>query len=639
MSAPRLCIICRLVVLWLAFLGQPFARASFGAEQDSSVQLTGEFRLWHKITLTVAGPMADESDRSPNPFTDYAMTVVWSHESGETRVVPGYFAADGRAANTGADGGDRWRAHFAPHRIGRWNYQVRFERGDDVALGAAGELMPEYSRTGSVMIEPSDKTWPDMRARGLLRHDAGHYLRFAGSGEYFLKAGPDSPETLLAYQDFDGTVANKPTIPLKQWRAHTADWREEDPTWRDGLGKGLIGAINYLADKGCNSISFLPYNAGGDGDNVWPFTARDDPTHFDCSKLDQWQIVFDHANNRGLFLHFKLQETEIDDNRPGHGGQSGHVPAALDGGDLGPTRKLYLREMIARFGHELALNWNLGEENSQTTDQQRAMIDWIRRLDSYDHPIVVHTYPDWQDRVYTPWLGVREGLDGVSLQNSWRMAHARVRHWRALSAAAENPWVVCCDEQNPASHGVPPDAGYRGHDGWARVDGQSYNRHDIRKQTLWGTLMAGGAGVEYYFGYRLSENDLLCEDFRSRDRAWDDCRIALNFFRNNWIPFHEMENHDEWANAVSDGLPATAFCFSKPDSLWLVYLPDGGTCRLRLGPADSPQKKPQAVELDWFNPRTGESVSHGRIQHRIEGIEFSAPDRHDWLAVIRSTEK
>ena len=34
----------------------------------------------------------------------------------------------------------------------------------------------------------------------------------------------------------------------------------------------------------------------------------------------------------------------------------------FDNGDLGPQRKLYYRELIARFGHHLALNWNLGEE-------------------------------------------------------------------------------------------------------------------------------------------------------------------------------------------------------------------------------------------------------------------------------------
>ena len=34
----------------------------------------------------------------------------------------------------------------------------------------------------------------------------------------------------------------------------------------------------------------------------------------------------------------------------------------LDEGELGPERKLYYREMIARFGHHLALEWNLCEE-------------------------------------------------------------------------------------------------------------------------------------------------------------------------------------------------------------------------------------------------------------------------------------
>lgn len=612
-----------------------FTRADHPAPTEN---LTGEFRQWHKITLTVNGPQASESDSSPNPFTDYAMSVVWNHESGKSLVVPGYFAADGNAANSGADRGNCWRAHFAPTESGEWKYQVHFERGDDVALGQAGEPLPEFMSTGSVRVESSDKEWPDMRSRGFLRHADGHYLQFAGNGDYFLKAGPDSPETLLAYEDFDGTRANKPAVPLKKWAAHVADWREGDPCWKGGRGKGLVGAINYLSDKGCNSISFLPYNAGGDGDNVWPFVERDDPMHYDCSKLDQWQIVFDHATRRGLFLHFKLQETEIDDDRPGHGGESDEVPTALDGGDLGRERKLYLRELIARFGHVLALNWNLGEENTQSLEQQRAMIEWIRKLDPYDHPIVVHTYPDWQDRVYQPWLGNRDGLDGVSLQNDWRVAHERVLYWRRASAESGYPWVVCCDEQNPASRGVPPDEGYRGHDGRARIDGQSYSRDDIRKYTLWGTFMAGGAGVEYYFGYGLPENDLLCEDFRSRDRVWDDCRIALDFFRTNHIPIQEMDNHDEWVRAESDGEQVPAFCFAHPDSLWLVYLPQGGTCRIQPPPSIATPATLRAVKLEWFNPRTGETVNDGHTKYHDSEIEFSAPDSHDWLAVLRCAQ-
>jgi hypothetical protein len=212
------------------------------------------------------------------------------------------------------------------------------------------------------------------------------------------------------------------------------------------------------------------------------------------------------------------------------------VPTALDGGDLGLERKLYCRELIARFGYALALNWNLGEENSQSAEQQRAMAEYIHKTDPYQHHIVVHTFPNQQDQVYNPLLGDQSVLTGVSLQNGWDAAHQRTLHWITASTQAGRPWVVANDEQNPASLGVPPDAGYEGHDGRAAEGGKSYTRDDIRRNTLWGTLLAGGAGVEYYFGYKLPKNDLICEDFRSRDGLWYDCSVAMEFFRDQRIP-------------------------------------------------------------------------------------------------------
>ena len=52
------------------------------------------------------------------------------------------------------------------------------------------------------------------RWRAAAMYIGGRFLRFAGTGEYFLKLGPDSPETLLAYADFDDTIARKQTVPL-----------------------------------------------------------------------------------------------------------------------------------------------------------------------------------------------------------------------------------------------------------------------------------------------------------------------------------------------------------------------------------------------------------------------------------------
>ncbi|RMF41880.1 MAG: DUF5060 domain-containing protein, partial [Planctomycetota bacterium] len=596
-----------------------------GEDGGGEVAITGERKQWHKITLTLDGPFAHERDTSPNPFTDYALTAEFSHaSSGKQVVVPGFFAADGDAAETGAEAGTKWRVHFAPDRTGRWTYRLWLQRGPDVAIGGSGEELPKYSATGEFEVGPSDKMPPDFRSRGRLEYVGRHYLRFAGTGEYFLKAGPDAPETLLAYVDFDGTEARKKNVPLKTWQPHERDWQEGDPTWRGGKGKGLIGALNYLRYKGCNVFSFLPYNAGGDGDNVWPFVERDDKFHYDCSKLDQWGIVFDHATLCGLYLHFKLQETEMDDNRVGGGEKQAVVPESLDGGRLGRERKLYLRELIARFGHALALNWNLGEENTQSPEEQRQMAQYIHDVDPYDHHIVVHTFPNAQDRVYPPLLGNQSLLTGASLQNHWSVAHQRTLKWREASARAGRPWVVCNDEQNPAALGVPPDPGYEGHDGVAEDGKSRYDLHDIRKRCLWGTLMAGGGGVEYYFGYKLPQNDLLCEDFRSRDRSWDYCRIALEFFADNDIPFHEMKCLD----ALVTGEEKGNYCFCKPGEVYLVYLPEGGDCQLAVA-------EPETYTVAWFNPREGGAIRPAEFESSLGAILLSAPDENDWLAVVR----
>lgn len=638
-----------------AFLGLLIIVITFGgdlaagAQGDGSgtVAVSGELKQWHKVTLTLDGPLARETDSQPNPFTDYRMTVTFRHESGAPEyVVPGYFAADGDAANSSADAGTKWRAHLSPDKAGKWTYRVSFVLGKLAALepSLAGEKLAKYDgKSGSFEVAATDKTGRDFRGEGHLQYVGKHHLRFAGSGRYFLKAGPDAPETLLAYADFDGTQPGRaqkprtgeaaPTKDLHRYEPHLRDWRPGDPTWQDGKGKGLIGALSYLAGKGCNAFSFLSYNAGGDGDNVWPFVERNDKLHYDCSKLDQWQIVFDHAQQLGLYLHFKLQETEIDDDRRGHDADKGDgkVSTSLDGGDLGVERKLYCRELIARFAHELALNWNLGEENTQSPEQQRAMAQYIHDTDPYDHLVVVHTFPNWQDRVYPELLGDRSVLTGASLQNSWSAAHQRTLKWVTESAKAGRPWVVSNDEQNPADMGVPPDPGYEGHSGEAIQNGKPYTLHDVRKATLWGTIMAGGGGVEYYFGYKLPQNDLACEDLRSRDKSWDYCRIALDFFRDYKISFWEMTSADVLVgNAGNDN---SKYCLAKPGSAYLVYLPDGGTTELDLSGA------PGTYSVQWFDPRHGGLLQQGSVT-KVQGggkVALGLPPKDetsDWLIVL-----
>lgn len=626
------------ILAWtIASISASHVRSDDRHDGDGRVTISGELKQWHKVTLTLAGPFAHERDDDPNPFTDYAFEVEFRHDSGEPVYrVPGYFAADGNAAETSAEAGACWRAHLAPDKAGVWHYRVVFLKGKHAAIGGGGtELPPYHGVSGQFTIAESDKSGRDFRARGRLAYVGKHHLQFLGSGEYFLKAGADAPETFLAYEDFDGTVATKKNVPLHKWTPHIRDWRPGDPTWKDGKGKGMIGALNYLASQGTNAFSFLTYNAGGDGDNVWPFVERNAKLHYDCSKLDQWAIVFDHATSLGLYLHFKLQEQENDDNRREN---SSSVPESLDGGALGPERKLYCRELIARFAHNLALNWNIGEENTQSPDEQRAMIRYIHETDPYRHPIVIHTFPDWQDRVYSKLLGDQSLLTGASLQNGWNEVHRRTLQWVRASAEAGRPWVVANDEQGPASLGVPPDPGYEGFDGTAKSKpgDKGYTLHDIRKHTLWGNLMAGGAGVEYYFGYQLPQNDLLCEDYRSRQQSWDYCRIALEFFSRHKVPFWNMVNADALVgNHKGDN---SRYCLALPGEIYVIYLPTGGTCEIDLSETSGD------FAVRWYDPRNGGELQIGSVKEVTGGKTVSpgpppADEGEDWVILLQKSRR
>jgi hypothetical protein len=567
----------------------------------------GELKTWHAVRLTFEGPEASESGEI-NPFADYRLSVSFTNGV-RSFDVPGYFAADGRASETGASSGRSWRVHFVPDAHGTWRYTASFRKGADVGLSLdpnAGQPAAFDGATGAFTVAPTDKGGRDHRGKGLLRHVGERYLRFAGTGERFLKGGADSPENFLAYAGFDGTP------PRHRYLPHEADWRPGDPVWRGGEGKGIIGALNYLASRGMSSVYFLTMNVKGDGKDVWPWTAESERRRFDVSKLDQWDTVFSHMDRLGLLLHVVQQETENDQ--------------LLDGGELGRERKLYYRELVARFGHHLALVWNLGEENTNTHVQRLAFARHLRDLDPYDHPIVVHTQYTRKERIRMlgPLLGI-DAFAGPSLQiGDVRETHDDTLRWVADSARAGRSWFVCLDEMGPADRGVLPDA----------EDPQ----HDLERwHGLWGNLMAGGSGCEWYLGSTEFPGpggqrarrwwDLETEDWRAHERMWDQTRHALEFFRQH-LPFGEMEPNDLLA------MRAEAYCLAKPGEVYALYVPMGGTSELDLGGNSG------TFDVLWYDPRNGGLLERGAVASVAgPGVQaLGAPPREpqrDWAILVR----
>ena len=582
--------------------------------------INGELRKWHTITLSFDGPNTSENN-TVNPFLNYRLDVAFTSPTGKTYLVPGFYAADGNSAETSAATGNKWAVRFTPDETGNWSYSTSFRTGTNVAINAnplAGSPTSFDGAQGTLNIANNNKSLPDNRAKGRLDYVGERYLKFEETNTYFLKAGTDSPENLLAYNDFDNTVASK------SWSPHAQDWNTGDPTWQNGKGTELIGAVNYLAEQGMNVFSFLTMNVKGDGKDVWPYAASTNSSldgdsgtdaenrlRFDVSKLEQWEILFDHADKKGMFLHFKTQEEENDQ--------------LLDGGNLGTQRKLYYRELIARFGHHLALNWNMGEENTQTTQQRKDIAAYFHDNDPYEHHIVVHTFPQQQSLVYTPLLGNASDYTGASIQTDINNVHEDVKRWITESEQSGKQWVVANDEQGPFQIGVAADAAYNGDRG-IHAD----NRKAIRDKVLWGTLMTGGGGVEYYFGYQTGETDLTLQDFRSRQTKWDDAKIALDFF-NEHLPFSEMRTFDELTTDSND------YCFAKAGEIYAIYLPNGGSTTINLS------KVSGTFSVKWFNPSLGGDLLDGSTTAITGGNNRSIGNppsntNQDWVALLQKTD-
>jgi hypothetical protein len=549
--------------------------------------LTGERKLWHRVSVTFDGPATSEDATTPNPFRDYRLNVAFTHAASGTRyTVPGFFAADGKAAETSAKAGNKWRVLFTPDREGEWRFQASFRTGADVAMSLepeAGAPAAFDGEKGSFRVGPSDKKPPDFRAKGLLRSTGEHYLRHAGNGEYFLKGGADSPENFLAYFEFDDTFDTDATFNegksdtgkpfLHRYEPHARDWRPGDPSWKGGRGRNIIGALNYLGSKGVNSVYFLTYNIdGGDGKDVWMWAGPDARDRYDVSKLEQWEIVFSHMDRLGIQLHVVTQETENDRKLGGSAG-------------LNPVRKLYYRELVARFAHHLAVMWNQGEENNTSDAGRKEIARYIRALDPYRHPITVHSKNNRAPDFYNGLLG-DPYFEATSIQGDMANYNRDAIALRERSGRAGRKWAIFGDEQPSANVGVLPDA----------VDPE----HEIpRTQALWGNLMGGGSGVEWYFGYTYPNMDLNCEDWRSRDRMWDQTRYALEFFRR-YLRFWEMTPENDLASGAE-----RARVFAASGRIYAVYIPNGGAASLKL--------EAGTYTVRWYDPRNGGELRAGSV--------------------------
>lgn len=575
------------------------AIAALMPADDAAV--SGDTMQWHRTTVSFSGPQTSES-ALVNPFLDYRLDVTFTQGS-RSITVPGFYAGDG----SGGGSGDQWQANFAPPTTGRWTYEASFRSGANVSVAAdpnAGNAAFFDGESGSFDVAPSDKPESDFRNtnNGRITNTGGHYLTFEGSGDAFIKGGANIPENFLGYVGFDNTPDAG-----HDFDSHVGDWNPGDPDWdspdNPGLndGRAIIGALNYLNRTGANNIYFLPMNLGGDGRDTFPMVSETERSRYDLSKLDQWGMVFDHAQAQGIYLHIVLAETE-----PGN-------ENFFDNGQLGNERRLFYRELVARFGHNLGVEWDIGEENDYGTARHREFADYLKSIDGYDNAVTTHTHTNRFEEFYGPLLG-NEDFDITAFQGTQSRTDMSdlVIEWRDRSAAAGTPLVVSMDEPQPIHNDLTDTT--RGYIA-------------ARRDKMWPLYMSGGGGFEWYVqqdggGHSF---DQQIDDFSILGPALTWTGYATGFF--DVLPVQEMApNHN-----LGSGPTGNTYVLAKPGESYAVFNDrTGSNLRLDLR-GDS-----ATYIVSWFNPRTGEYTRSGSVTGGATVDLGSAPNQtgEDWAVML-----
>lgn len=598
--------------------------------------ITGELKRWHPIEIAFTGETACESWNGGanaldfNPFLHRRLVVTFTNGN-TTYDVPGFFNASGLTAFSdevapGNECGDQWAVRFIPDQTGTWNYSASFRQGENIAVdlnptaGTAGTL---DGISGSFDVAETDKEGVDFRAKGILRYVNEHYPRF-DNGEYYIKTGVDSPENFLGYDEFHNTfdheIRNQFGPFIHSYPTHANDYNlSPGVLWgaNNEAGRNIYGAVNYLSSVGVNSVYMINYGIdGGDGGDVWPWSCPnalvpgcdENKLTFDVSKLDQWQLVLRHMDEQGIQIHFVFTEQENDR-------------------DLTELQwKLYFREMIARFSAHHAVIWNLGEENFwQSADNaeqrwtwQREQAAFIRAVDPYNHRITTHTINGQAFTYYDGLLG-NPDFEATSIQQNTRDYNALAIDLRERSAQAGRPWIIYGDEQ--------PD----------RIDSDLGNWDRLREQALWGNLMGGGGGIQWYIAYQGNTfGDINLDDFRLLEPVYVDSAIARQFF--------ELYVTNYWTLTPDNSLVRTnngsIFALAAPGEFYAVYVEEvSANNELDLRGVVG------TFNVGWYSPRTaryevggtrlvgGSWVSLGQPPFS-EQAEFNGDSATDYAAVI-----
>ena len=323
--------------------------------------LSGQAMTWHKITLDFES--SQTYSEAPATFRDNRLDVTFTNATtGEVYVVPGFFAADGDAANTGATSGQCLAGELQP-AFSRVNGPTTANRSAPAPTSpratAPGCRQPQSAsprpRTAARWtVAPTDKTGDDFRAKGMILQAEGEPLPAVPGRRRLLRARRPGRAGELPRQRATSTVptsaspASERSEPGRRQPSRPPPVRQPSsttttatarpgtaararPCWArsttwptramntiylltntvagDGLRTSAPGSTRTIYDRSTSNTKSIEEAA-----NATPMASRGErlPRSTTSPSSDQWETLFDHMDDKGIYKNILFQETEND---------------------------------------------------------------------------------------------------------------------------------------------------------------------------------------------------------------------------------------------------------------------------------------------------------------------------------------
>lgn len=274
-----------------------------------------------------------------NPFLDVEIDAVFTHESGFSIALPGFWK-----------GGDQWCVRFAPTRPGRWAYTVTCSDGQNTGLQQKGVLDAQPAEGGTLLDQ---KGW----------------VRLEENARYFV------------YDD--GT----PFFWLGDTHWQMPDYERMDACNFPGCkcGNQFMHLLQDRLEKGFNVYQTYPDSAEKDG--------GDNPRTYHW-----WQEKYTRIDPAGFNENFDVKMNSLAD--AGMTIALGLGVHTITPTAMGEEAFLHFtRYMVARYaaypvvwitGQEITMDMQRG---AQTYNIYKKAAALVSKLDGYRHPLGTHLCP------------------------------------------------------------------------------------------------------------------------------------------------------------------------------------------------------------------------------------------------------